>query len=154
MVVVQVRFFKGADIAFEFSEPLPDTEQTSYMVHIKGFATVYSPTGEVLGTRNVGDTTDTSVVNCPAGIVTLTAETDECQYLCISKLDDSRVVRQEQRLTDGQELIINNDIKALLIISGEVSLNGLDFTGPEVIQIKSPSVRLVSVGDSFVSQLS
>jgi hypothetical protein len=154
IAVVQVRILKGADVEFEFTEVTPNTEQANYMVHTKGSVTGYSPTGEVLGTRTAGETTDTSAITWPVGIVTIKADTEEYEYLCISKQDESRLYREEHHLTDAQELTITNDTKVLVLISGVVRLNGLDFTGPEVIEIKSPSVRLVSVGNSFVSKVS
>jgi hypothetical protein len=152
--VAQMRILKGADVEFEFTEVTSNTEQANYMIHIKGSVTGYSPTGEVLGTRTAGETTDTSAITWPAGIVTMKADTDEYEYLCVAKADESRLVREEHHLTNAQELTITNDTKALVLISGVVRLNGLDFTGPEVIEIKSPSVSLVSVGNSFVSKVS
>ena len=153
-MVTQVSVLKCADVQFEFQEGIADSEQAGYMMIIKGSGTGYGPNGEVLRTRQVGDTTDNAGAYCPAGIVTTKADTDECQFLCASKIDNTPVVREEHRLTDGQQLTITNETKVLVVIFGEVRLNGVDFTGPEVIQIKSPSVNLVSIGDSFVSKLS
>ena len=154
MVVGHMRIVKGSDVKFEYSEPTANTEQVNYIVHVKGSATGYSSTGEVLGTRSAGETTNTSLITCPVGIVTMKADTDEYEYLCFYKVDETPVVREEHRLTDGQELAITNETKVLVLISGTVRLNGVDFTGPEAIEIKSNSVRLVSVGDSFISKVS
>ena len=154
LVVGQLRITKGADVQVECDEPTLNTTQQNYVIHTKGSLTCYGPNGEVVGSRTAGETTDTSSFIWPAGITTAKANTDEYEYLCLYKIDETPVVREEHHLTDGQELTITNQTKVLVVISGAVSLNGLDFTGPEVIQIKSPSVRLVSIGDSFVSKVS
>jgi hypothetical protein len=153
LTIGQLRIKKGADVKIECEEQIANTEQHNYLIHTKGSVICYGPNGELVGTRTAGETTQSSLITWPAGISTLKANTDEYEYLCIYNLNNSPVIREEHRLTDGQELLITNDTKVLVLIAGTVRLNGVDFVGSEVIEIKSPSVRLVSVGNSFVSKV-
>jgi hypothetical protein len=152
--ITHVRFRKNADVIFENTDELSSAEQMYYTIHVKGLAFAYGPDGEQFARREAGNTTDTDFVQWPIGLITLKAQTDEYEYLCVTKHNQSRVNREEHHLTDGQELTITNDTEVLAVISGVVRLNGLDITGPEIVEIKSPSVRLVSVGNSFVSKIS
>ena len=146
--VLGLKSLPNTEIPIVVTVDVTSNNRDQYAVLTKGSAKIYDPNGVLMCNCEEGHTDDTTFLEYTRGVYKIVVGELGAEHFCFFK-QNMIVEREELKMFANDSATLENK-KCILVVSGDVLLNGVHITGPYLVGVHSPSVQVVSQTESFV----
>lgn len=146
--VLSLKCLPNVELPVIVTSDVTSKNRDQFTVLVKGSAKLYAPGNVLMCDFGVGHNDDTVFLEYTRGVYKIVVGESGAEQYCFEK-KNALVEREELKMESGDSAILENK-KCILVVFGDVLLNGVPITGPYLVGVHSPSVNVVSETKSLI----
>lgn len=146
--VLNLKCLPNVELPVVVTSEANSKNRDQFTVLLKGTAKLYDPNNTLMCDCEKGHNDDTVFLEYTRGVYKIVVGEEGAEHICFSKRD-ALVEREELKMESGDSSFLENK-KCILVVFGDVLLNGVPISGPYLVGVHSPTVQVVSQTKSII----